>query len=306
MCNNAQPFIISGAIPTGGYYTGPGVDTNGVFYPNFANSGVNQISYRYTDIYGCNAVISKNIIINVPVLAQLSIPATNLCDGHAPININVSPIGGSCVHNGLNLLQIDSNTFRFNPSGLSGIQEVVYSLPSSLCGDSDTAYVEIHTTPLAIINGPTNMQITDLPIQLICSPLGGELRIDGLISGSFFDPSIFGIGSHMVTYEFNTGFCSDTDTLFIYVGNPTGMDIVNGLSTITTYPNPVNDVLNIKMGDVDVSEIQIVNYLGQVIYQNSIEATAISLDVASFVTGIYFIRFTNNGQFVGYKKFIKQ
>jgi len=48
VCSIMNPFELTGATPTGGTYSGPGVD-NGTFYPANAYNGTNTIYYTYTN-----------------------------------------------------------------------------------------------------------------------------------------------------------------------------------------------------------------------------------------------------------------
>lgn len=51
-CVNHAPFALSGGMPAGGIYTGPGV-TTGLFAPSVAGIGNHLITYTYTDGNGC-------------------------------------------------------------------------------------------------------------------------------------------------------------------------------------------------------------------------------------------------------------
>lgn len=65
------------------------------------------------------------------------------------------------------------------------------------------------------------------------------------------------------------------------------------LSTLSIYPNPVNDVLNISLGDEnDLPEsYSLYNNLGQIIAQKSVSSNAdLSINTSDLSTGVYFIR----------------
>jgi hypothetical protein len=72
-------------------------------------------------------------------------------------------------------------------------------------------------------------------------------------------------------------------------------------ATVQLFPNPAEDYINLKLlainGDV---QLQIVDALGNEVYQESVENGASSLersiDVSSFNSGMYFLNVTNKGQ----------
>ena len=53
-CNNSGSVDLSGGLPSGGLYSGPGV-SNGTFNPALAGSGVHPITYSYTNSNGCSS-----------------------------------------------------------------------------------------------------------------------------------------------------------------------------------------------------------------------------------------------------------
>ena len=292
VCTQDAPFILTGGIPTGGVYSGPGVNsTTSVFSPATAGAGTHQILYTYTDPYGCVAVSSDNVVVNAPASVIMSIPATQMCAGDAPIDINVSPAGAYVTANGMTLLQTGPNTFQFNPQGLNpGTYTIVAMLPSSMCGGSNTQYIEVFASPVVTITGPTVMTQNATPVQLIVSPPGGQLTVNGNVSGVWFDPSFWGPGTHYVVYTYSNGVCESSASLTITVGT-TSVDNMNISSLIDVFPNPVSDVLNIKLGDIEIAEFQLFDIMGKILYSSSVSSEHLFVDVSGFAPGMYFVRF---------------
>lgn len=56
-----SPITLSG-IPAGGYFTGNGVLFN-AFNPSLAGAGLHTINYHYTNLSGCETVVSKTILV---------------------------------------------------------------------------------------------------------------------------------------------------------------------------------------------------------------------------------------------------
>ena len=60
----AAPFVLKGAIPIGGIYSGPGVNSvTRVFTPSIAGVGTKTISYSYTNVSSCTSIMTRNIIV---------------------------------------------------------------------------------------------------------------------------------------------------------------------------------------------------------------------------------------------------
>ena len=85
------------------------------------------------------------------------------------------------------------------------------------------------------------------------------------------------------------------------------------LTTLTLYPNPVQERLNLNIEGENINEvnIQVINSCGQVVLvsKNTIgrSSAPISLDTNELQAGIYFIRVTNeNTNVISEQKFMKQ
>ena len=62
VCITTNSFTLSGGSPSGGIYSGTGVN-NGIFSPSTAGIGTHTISYTYVDGNGCSTVASKTIVV---------------------------------------------------------------------------------------------------------------------------------------------------------------------------------------------------------------------------------------------------
>ena len=78
------------------------------------------------------------------------------------------------------------------------------------------------------------------------------------------------------------------------------------LASISVYPNPTNNILNIQ-SDASIEHVEMITMDGRVLanFDQEIVSNNYTVDVSSFVPGIYFARvYTSNGKVVS--KFIKQ
>lgn len=72
-----------------------------------------------------------------------------------------------------------------------------------------------------------------------------------------------------------------------------------GLGMLSVYPNPTNDVLNLVIPDnYELSgTVTIYNTVGQTVYTSSVAHTnTYSINVSSFESGVYFVKFTKENQ----------
>lgn len=118
---------ISGGLPIGGVYSGPGVTDlgNGInfdFDPTSAGFGSITITYSYDDGAGCTGIETDQIEVILPIPVTLNIPDNNdtLCieEGIVTNISGGSPLGG--IYSGSGVIDNSNGlNFNFDPS-LSG------------------------------------------------------------------------------------------------------------------------------------------------------------------------------------------
>ncbi|HEX2901343.1 MAG TPA: T9SS type A sorting domain-containing protein [Bacteroidia bacterium] len=80
-CTNDNSVLLASGIPSGGSYSGTGVN-NGVFDPGNAGAGSHTLTYLYTDSNGCEASASSITVVNAnPNAPVLSFVAPSLNAG---------------------------------------------------------------------------------------------------------------------------------------------------------------------------------------------------------------------------------
>ena len=79
-------------------------------------------------------------------------------------------------------------------------------------------------------------------------------------------------------------------------------EVVSLKDYVSIYPNPVQDVLNVSATGFD--NVEIVNFLGQVVYQNQVTNNSFQINTADLTDGVYFVRLI--GENTVTKKFIKR
>ena len=79
----------------------------------------------------------------------------------------------------------------------------------------------------------------------------------------------------------------------------------NAVSEIALFPNPATDILNITSSET-ISEIEIVNTLGQVVKRIEVNSDNAFCDVEDLKAGVYVVRIRTEGAVVSQRKFIKE
>lgn len=211
-CTNDASLELNFATPAGGSYSGPGV-SSGYFFPGNAGPGVHALVYTYTDSNGCSGTDTSFITVEAVTNSSLQ-PLPSLCLDAAPIALNQgSPVGG--VYYGIG---VTGNQFDPAISGL-GTHQISYVVTNA-AGCSDTAYQNITVHPLPDIQwtAPNTVCINNGPISIAgATPVGGTYSGPG-VTGSTFNPTAAGVGTHNITYSYTNAFqCTKDTTIQIQV-----------------------------------------------------------------------------------------
>ncbi|MEM9821254.1 MAG: HYR domain-containing protein [Bacteroidota bacterium] len=175
LCTNDAAFDLM-ASPSGGTFNGNGItDANaGTFDPALGGAGSQGIDYNFTDVNGCSATTSINIIVNTAPTLSLA-PAGPFCIDDTPVNLNGTPSGG--IYQGSGITDAMAGTFDPATAGL-GTHLIRYFLTdANNCTD---------TTSIAImVNSCQDPTITnnDPSIDDPCSCIGnGQFSEEVLIN----------------------------------------------------------------------------------------------------------------------------
>ncbi|MBT4344479.1 MAG: hypothetical protein HOD68_00270, partial [Flavobacteriales bacterium] len=146
-CSNETPFQLDGGLPTGGNYSGPGVNNN-IFYPSNANISNNTITYSYIDTNGCSNSATDNIAVNLPPVVSFSITnQTQFCSNETPFQlVGGSPAGGTYSGPGVN------NNIFYPSNANIGNNTITYTyLDNNGCSNSATQIITIIEAPYPLI-----------------------------------------------------------------------------------------------------------------------------------------------------------
>ena len=197
VCDNIEPFTLTGGYPAGGTYSGPGVSEN-VFDPAEAGVGVHQITYIFTASCGeGEATTSLEVLEGTP--EAFFEPIADVCFDDAAFELTTgSPAGG--VYSGPG---VSEGVFDPQAAG-TGMHELSYTL-SGGCGTSTA------TITITVLDSDfeVNLPVYDAvcinrePFALTGgTPAGGTYSGAGISEG-VFNPSEVGMGIHEITYTFS-------------------------------------------------------------------------------------------------------
>jgi hypothetical protein len=210
-CLFDAPFQLT-ASPSGGTFTGVGVNASGLFTP--ANAGVGTKIITYTvNIGGC--VVSATLNINVWPTANASIiDPIPICLNGGIVELNATPAGG--VWSGSGVIDITNGVFDPSLVG-AGNFEITYTVPNQ-CLNTDNTTIIVSDVQSVTIDSPVNSFycLFDADIQLMASPAGGSFSGSGVDQFGLFSPSVAGAGTHVITYSIDEG-CLATSTVELNV-----------------------------------------------------------------------------------------
>ena len=241
-CVGDGQFALTGAMPTGGIWSGTGItDTiNGIFDPNISGVGTFLIAYTQggTTDY-------KQVTVNQLPTVEAGNNQT-VCSNDAAFQLTgFAPQGGTWSGTGVD------NAGLFNPNGLSpNTYTLTYTFTdaNTNCQNSDTRTITIVNPPtvnapntLTICNSTTDFQLTGF------TPNGGTWSGAGIVNSSqgLFNPTIAGgTGVYTITYSvIDANGCTASQNTSITVpssivvdaGNDESICIDNGILNLNGF-----------------------------------------------------------------------
>jgi hypothetical protein len=143
-----------------------------------------------------------------------------------------------------------------------------------------------------VVTGDPLPAYMDVPIDMGMVLPGGDETV-----AVFFDPT--GLEAAQYTGEIVVA-TNDPETNYTYI--PTTLDIVTSTNDITkttsltVQPNPTSDLVYLK-ADANITEVRVVNYLGQTVQVFQMMETQPQIDLSPFDSGVYFLEVsTEEGQ----------
>ncbi|MGV3504587.1 MAG: T9SS type A sorting domain-containing protein [Adhaeribacter sp.] len=270
-CINTPAFALSGAIPAGGTWSGPGLTANGLFDPAVAGVGDHLLTYTVSGNFGCGQdpqTLSTTKTVQVRPLTVVNPgPAQTVCINQADFNLSgYSPANGTWSGPGV------TAEGRFSPrtAGL-GTHTLTFTANTNNCPNSATKTITVSPLPVLSLQ-PLDRQCSSnfLPVALSGGqPAGGTWSGPGVLNNRF-TPSLAGVGTHTLTYTYtDASGCSSSATQPVIVEICTGLAEEEILKTLSLYPNPAQEALQLafRMPAAGPLTVKLLSMSGQVVAQ---------------------------------------
>ncbi|MFN0030551.1 MAG: T9SS type A sorting domain-containing protein [Flavobacteriales bacterium] len=219
VCNNEAVVYLQSATPAGGSYSGINVMEEDLgtfqFVTQMASQGVYEITYTYADDFGCTATATDSMHVHAP---QSIVWVENLgtfCIGAADNLVEMpQPAGGSYTNDAIVDSQLQTELYE------AGQHEITYTYTTEQgCVSEATAAFDLQGVNATLQFTDTMLCENGIEVTLYGGePAGGVYEIDGIESVQF-DPALWLIGEHMLTYAYTDALsqCSDEESLTIYL-----------------------------------------------------------------------------------------
>ena len=215
-CTNDAPVNLT-ATPPGGTWSGTGITdaAAGTFNPSSVVADTYTITYEVTDGNGCLISDTEDITVNAAPDATIT-PAGPFCVDEAPVNLVAATGGG--MWSGPGITDAANGTFDPSVAG-AGNHPIEYTVIVGGCESTDTEFIEVNALPDATITAAGPFCVDSAPVNLVAATGGGAWSGPGITDGATgtFDPSVAGVGTHLIEYTVSVNGCESTDTELIEV-----------------------------------------------------------------------------------------
>jgi hypothetical protein len=292
VCEGSASIALTNGSPLGGVYSGPGIN-GGIFNPILTGAGVFNYQYLFTDINGCTAVDSGQVLVNAKPVLTLLEDSLFYCSGNDAAILNaVSPSGGT--YSGTS---VSANTFDPTTAG-EGMFTLNYSYTD---GNSCSNTIDvIAQVGLLEVELPDNISgIVNEPIAVLSSTnyyrSAGDFEYRWEPASLFNDPNaqypfITTSKDTAISLTISDGYCTAVDNGRVLVIEP---EVV--LVVASSNPgNGVYDVLVDNGKDIRTYEFFIFDEAGAIVWQQSgsiaVGKSKIPLNLSVFADGAYILQ----------------
>ena len=214
VCVDVASFALTGGLPSGGTYSGPGV-IGGNFDPSTAGVGTHNIQYTFSNAAGCLDSAVQTLVVNpLPTVGLPSFSPVCLDVGSFALT-GGSPSGGTYSGAG-----VSGGIFDPTVAGV-GSHPITYTYTDgSGCTADSTVNLIVNGIPSVSMAALNDICEDATPFALSGgSPSGGTYSGPG-VSGGLFDPGMAGPGTHTISYSYtDPNGCDDQASETIMV-NP--------------------------------------------------------------------------------------
>jgi PKD repeat protein len=231
ICVDQPPLSLSGGLPLGGQWSGPGV-VNGpggsVFDPSLAGVGAYDLLYCF-GVGSCERCDTTRITVNpLPIVDAGSL--ADVCEGDAPFYLppGTPTAPGAFTWSGPNVVQVAPDSFFFDPATPNTYTlTYTYTDPNG-CTNADSLVLTVNPLPVVDAGLDTVYCFTPDTQQLpgvTVAPIGGTGTWSGpgvvdAVNGLFL-PSLVDTGVYQISYCYSDPLtCARCDTVLVTVIRP--------------------------------------------------------------------------------------
>ena len=192
-CLNAEPFLLTSGIPSGGNYA---INNTADTVFKSSVSGVDTVTYMYTDTNNCtNTAMATIIVDTVPIVTFANL--ADACVGDGVIQLKQgAPAGG--FYSGMR-----TSSIGFYAPVMVGIDTLNYNFTDNNgCTDSASQMITVNALPIVSLAAFSSIcQNTGVFTLNNGTPAGGVYAGKG-VNGAVFDPMLRTVGVDTVTYTY--------------------------------------------------------------------------------------------------------
>lgn len=211
ICASGSPVALTNATPTGGTWSGQGVNDSGIFSPSSVQPGAYPLIYSFTQ-NGCTGTDSRMVTVQSSPNVSAGQDRV-ICKNSVPVTLTGTPFGGTWSGSGVST----GGVFTPNAS-MSGNITLTYAINENGCTGSSQIVISI-SNPVAINAGANQAVCNNVnPITLSgFSPAGGTWSGTGVSSSGVLNPTALPIGNLTLTYRVTQNGCTVQATKVVTV-----------------------------------------------------------------------------------------
>lgn len=271
----------------------------------FLTDGTFDVKLISTTNKGCSDSLTKTVTLYPMPLTGFSINDSSQCFiGHHFVFTNTSKIKTGTLTYGWNmgdatlLNTIDAAHDYASPASY---KVKLRSISNFGCLDSIIRTIYVKANPTINLGKDTTIKSNQSLTLNAGSGLDSIRWSNGATSITFtIDSANFGgLGVKNIHVDVYKNGCTASDSIVVTIKTSVGINIVDGKFNLSVYPNPVNELLQIKIsGITEKANISLTDMLGNEIWSDIITSKNVSIsqvDMSRFSKGTYLLKLISNG-----------
>ncbi len=246
----------------------------------------------------CSNQKVAEVLIGSSDPAVISLPQTTFCADDTPVQVTATPPGGSLSGPGI---EGDS----FDPSGLSGVQTLSYTVTSDGCTQTGITTVTVNSLPTVEWTAPIMLEAYCLneEITLSGTPAGGAFSGPG-VTGNLFSAGDAGVGNFTITYTYtDPNGCSGSAVSPVILVSSCYVSLTeNDAAGFELFPNPTGGLLFIR-SETDLNRVSVLSSAGATVWESDLNGSEFQADISRLSGGVYTVRVEGQG-IVSFRKII--